>query len=217
MSLGVLVLGAIEPEERPALESHLAVCPSCSAELHQLAMLPGLLHRVDGDALDVDEAENQDLGERLRSAGSDLTARHRRIRRSAVAAGAGLVAASVAMAVLVVGRSPESGPPEAAGRTVVATATHRGNPVSARFVLRPRAGGTQVSVSLHGVGSNQRCSLVAVSVSGRREVAASWVASYSGSATAEGTTSLPIGDIARLEVVRPNGAALAATELLPRD
>ena len=216
MSLGVLVLGAIEPEDRPVIEAHLTTCASCSAELAQLAVLPGLMHRLDAPT--VDSVESQGLGDRLRSAGSDLAARRRdrgRRRRQLVGA-AGLLAASVAVAVLIVGRSPEVGPPAGGTSPVVATAGRPGSPVSARFVLHPRAAGTRVSVSLHGVPSDQRCSLVAVSASGRREVAATWVASYSGSATVEGTTSLPIADIARLQVVRPDGTALASTGLLHR-
>jgi len=47
LSLGVLVLGVIDPEERPALEAHLTGCERCSAELAELAVLPGLLHRLD--------------------------------------------------------------------------------------------------------------------------------------------------------------------------
>lgn len=47
LSLGVLVLGALEPAERPAVEAHLAACPRCTAILAELAPLPGLLHRLD--------------------------------------------------------------------------------------------------------------------------------------------------------------------------
>jgi anti-sigma factor RsiW len=216
MSLGVLVLGAIEPEDRPVVEAHLAGCSSCSDELAKLAVLPGLLNRLDASA--VDPGESPALGARLRSAGSDLAAqrRHKTRRRQLAGAAGVLVAASVAAAVLVAGPSPEVAPLGRGTSPVVATASSPHSPVSARFVLRARSGGTRVSVSLHGVGSHQRCSLVAVSASGRREVAATWVASYSGSATVEGTTSLAIADIARLQVVRPDGTALASTRLLRR-
>jgi anti-sigma factor RsiW len=215
MSLGVLVLGAIEPEDRPAIEAHLAACASCSAELAQLAVLPGLMHRTDMPA--ADPVESSGLGDRLRSAASDLAAdRRHRARRRQLAGAAGLVAASLAVAVLVVGRSPEGGSPGGGTSPVVATAGRPGSPVGARFVLRPRSVGTRLSASVHGVGPNQRCSLVAVSASGRREVAASWVASYSGTATVEGTTSLSIADIARLQVVGVDGTALASTGLLHR-
>jgi hypothetical protein len=216
MSLGVLVLGAIEPDERPALETHLAGCASCSAELAHLGVLPGLLQRLDPDPHAVRAGDSPGFDARLRSAGSDLAAqRRRRARRTGIAAVAGLAAASVAVAVLAVGRLQHS-PGDGGATTVVATSPHPGNPVGARFVMRPRPDGTLVSVSLHGVGPRQRCSLVAIGRSGRREVAASWIASYSGTATVEGTTSLAVADIARLQVVGSDGRALAGTGLLHR-
>jgi len=100
MSLGVLVVGALEPEERPALESHLSSCPSCSAELAQLSVLPDALRRYDAGPGAADAAEPAGFGERLRSAGSDLAAlRRQRARRRRMGAAAGLVAASAAAVV----------------------------------------------------------------------------------------------------------------------
>jgi hypothetical protein len=45
-SLGVYVLGAIDPAERAEVDAHLAGCPDCRAELAGLAGLPALLGRV---------------------------------------------------------------------------------------------------------------------------------------------------------------------------
>jgi hypothetical protein len=46
ISLGVYVLGALEPGERAVTEAHLAGCPACRDELVLLAGLPGLLGRL---------------------------------------------------------------------------------------------------------------------------------------------------------------------------
>jgi hypothetical protein len=46
ISLGVYVLGAIEPAERALVDSHLATCRDCRDELAGLAGLPALLARV---------------------------------------------------------------------------------------------------------------------------------------------------------------------------
>jgi len=46
LALGALVLGALEPVERAAVEAHVAGCAECSAELVDLAVLPGLLGRL---------------------------------------------------------------------------------------------------------------------------------------------------------------------------
>jgi hypothetical protein len=47
LSLGVYVLGAIDPAERALVDSHLASCRDCRDELAGLAGLPALLARVD--------------------------------------------------------------------------------------------------------------------------------------------------------------------------
>jgi hypothetical protein len=45
-TLGVYLLGALEPEERSSFESHLYGCDQCRAELVRLAPLPGLLNQI---------------------------------------------------------------------------------------------------------------------------------------------------------------------------
>ncbi|GLZ47775.1 anti-sigma factor [Actinomycetospora sp. NBRC 106375] len=48
--VGVYVLGALEPAEREAFESHLPGCADCARSLGEVAGLPGLLSRVpEGD------------------------------------------------------------------------------------------------------------------------------------------------------------------------
>ena len=46
ISLGVYVLGAIDPAERALVDAHLATCRDCRDELAGLADLPALLARV---------------------------------------------------------------------------------------------------------------------------------------------------------------------------
>jgi anti-sigma-K factor RskA len=47
---GVYVLGALAPAERSAYERHLATCRECRNEVAELAVLPGLLGRLDADS-----------------------------------------------------------------------------------------------------------------------------------------------------------------------
>jgi Putative zinc-finger len=49
MSLGVYVLGAIDPAERSLVDAHLVTCRDCRDELAGLAGLPALLARVNPD------------------------------------------------------------------------------------------------------------------------------------------------------------------------
>ena len=50
-SLGVYVLGAIEPAERSLVDAHLTTCRDCRDELAGLAGLPALLARVNPDEI----------------------------------------------------------------------------------------------------------------------------------------------------------------------
>ncbi|GAA3433044.1 hypothetical protein GCM10018954_026470 [Kutzneria kofuensis] len=55
MSLGVYVLGSLEPGERSQMERHLAGCPFCQQELVRFSPLPGLLGRISlADLEDID-------------------------------------------------------------------------------------------------------------------------------------------------------------------
>ncbi|MGW0594259.1 anti-sigma factor family protein [Streptosporangium sp. NPDC002607] len=49
MSLGVYVLGALEPDERVLVEAHLAECAECAAELAELNGVATFLGRVSED------------------------------------------------------------------------------------------------------------------------------------------------------------------------
>jgi hypothetical protein len=51
LSLGVYVLGAIDPAERALVDAHLVTCRECQDELADLAGLPALLARVNPDEI----------------------------------------------------------------------------------------------------------------------------------------------------------------------
>jgi Putative zinc-finger len=51
LSLGVYVLGAIDPVERALVDTHLVTCEECRDELAGLAGLPALLARVNPDEI----------------------------------------------------------------------------------------------------------------------------------------------------------------------
>jgi hypothetical protein len=46
MTLGVYLLGALDPAERSTFESHLSYCDICRVELVRLSPLPGLLNQI---------------------------------------------------------------------------------------------------------------------------------------------------------------------------
>ena len=152
---GAYVLGALSPVEREAFERHLAVCAPCRDAVAELAVLPGLLGRLDvatAEALAADGGVAQSAGvepvamgvagrddpgsarlARLLRAADDLRRRDRRRRRwRALAAGlavacmAGLAGFGVAGAT---GPAPVAvGPSTAPDRPAALTAME---PVSA--------------------------------------------------------------------------------------
>jgi len=67
ISLGVYVLGAIDPAERAMVDAHLPTCRDCLDELAGLAGLPALLARVNPDEISricADDTVRTDIGDR---------------------------------------------------------------------------------------------------------------------------------------------------------
>jgi hypothetical protein len=213
--LGVLVLGAIDPGERYAAEAHVASCSRCAATLADLAVLPGLLHRIDvEDATRLLSPVPPDFTRRVLAAHAEqVRAGHERRRRTVVLASvAAAVALFLAVAVPVAlqrapaGTSVATSPTQ--GATTVVIGTDAVTAVSARVTLSPRANGTSLALALTGVEPGQNCQLVAVDATGRREVAATWVASYEGSATVNGSAAMSLSAITTLQVVTTSGQLL---------
>src|SRR5689334_23719703 len=99
-SLGVYVLGAIDPVERALVDAHLVTCQDCRDELAGLAGLPALLARVNPDEVSrirsddtVETVTDDQPPEELIGTVLDLAeARRRRTRWRLVAAAAAVVA-----------------------------------------------------------------------------------------------------------------------------
>jgi hypothetical protein len=218
LSLGVLVLGALEPAERPAIEAHIAVCPRCNAILAELAPLPGLMHRLDPFEHDQAAAPHAQLSasplsppppplplvpfelrERLVQA-----ARKERTRRRRWVAG---IAAAAVFVVLSLAAAASNGLWSGHPATV-ASATDARTAVRADVRLMPDATGSELALSLTGVTPAEHCKLVAIDAQGRRDVAAAWVATYDGRATVTGHSSFRPDEITRLVVVTDAGSTL---------
>lgn len=215
-SLGVLVLGAIDPRERDEVERHVRACPSCSADLAELAPVPGLLKRVDASALEFSPPPSVILDRALEQIASQdlepLSAVHRRRRPHAGWLLAGVAAGVVLVVGLVIARQAQVFP-FAEPSSVVAAALDPTSGVSATVTLRPSESGTHVMLALSGVAPGAHCQLVAVGKDGQREVAASWVASYDGEARVAGTTGLATDQISSFDVMTPQGSRLVSVRL----
>jgi hypothetical protein len=218
LSLGVLVLGALDPAERLRVEEHVAVCARCRDLLAELAPLPGLLNRLEPaqaeaglprppdrllDAAMLAAAERRDV---------DRSAGRRRWLVASVAAAALVLAAGAFLATRGQVEPPVAAPTATSSgpRTgvVLWDGASTDGVIQASVVLTPQESGSRLSMTLSGVRSGQRCDLVIESADGPREVAATWQATYEGAANVTGSTSVPARRISRMLVTTPEGDTL---------
>jgi hypothetical protein len=202
-SLGAYVLGAVDDAERGRIDTHLELCGECRHTLERLIPLPGFLAVVsvqDVVALDAAAPPPAGLLARLRAAVVVERRRTFRVRAVAVAA---IVAALAGATTAVVGG--QDGP--APSRRAAVVDPRSG--VSASVVATPSASGTALTVSMRGAPPGERCRLVARARDGRAEVAATWQATYRGSAAVTGTAAIAPADLAAVDVVTVRGHRLA--------
>jgi hypothetical protein len=197
LSLGVYVLGAIDPGDRALVDGHLATCRDCRDELAGLAGLPALLARVSREeaialaatdvlpAGDFDPMVNES-GERPRELlGTvlSLTAarrRRRRWREAGLGIAAALVIAAGVFGGLRLGASPaaspyasiQENPGPASGPWQTVTTSARG--MSAAVAYRPMGWGTELAVKVNGIPIGTRCQLWVVGPGGGRTLVGSW-------------------------------------------
>jgi anti-sigma factor RsiW len=208
MSLGVYLLGALEPTEQAAVEAHLATCETCRAELAELAALPPMLEQITLDDIAPEPlAPSEDLFERVaaqaRAQVTDelATRRRRRYRRlTAVAAASAIVAGAGIGSWAILGDHSSRTPTQTAG-------------VHMTVALASQVSGTGYTVDVSGLPTNEHCKLIAISSNGERDVAGKWDATYEGVATETGSTSIPRSELARFVLLGTNGERLATVSV----
>lgn len=202
LSLGVYVLGAIDPAERAQVDAHLTGCHDCRDELAGLAGLPALLSRVGAEeAFALAESDGPPAAARAAGHAADsgtlddtppreliatvidLTAarrRRRRLREAALAVAAALVIAAGVFGGLRLGSSPSPAaqassqfPGPAAGPWQTATGQSQG--MTATVQYRPMGWGTQLAAKVTGIPMGTRCEMWVSGPGGTRTLAASWV------------------------------------------
>ena len=193
-SLGVYVLGAIEPGERAQVDEHLATCTDCREELASLAGLPALLRRVptaEAERLAVadqaDSATDETPPDHLLPSLLARTTQARRVRRWRE------LAAAAAVAVLALGAgaagasllgSGQAPPPAAHGQ-----ASHTWHTVSA---IDARTGatltvkyasvhwGTMMTAQVSGIPAGTVCQFQVTDTQGHHMVVGGWRVEYQG-------------------------------------
>ncbi len=219
---GAYVLGALSPAERAAYEGHLANCPACREAVAEIAVLPGLLGRLDLADLEkfgtvTPPPERQRLPELIGAA--QLERRRERRRRRWAYVGAGLAAACLALVVGVgttvwLGGDPQPRPSLVAMQPV----GEKTWPVTAEVALRSTEWGTEVTMHC-AYGPTTATDkawpfrLVAHGPNGETEQINSWKAAPDEEVTLEGTTRFSRAELKRLELLRFDGVPLLAYDV----
>jgi anti-sigma factor RsiW len=207
-SLGAYVLGALTPAERDVIDAHLAECPACVTELDQLTSLPLFLDLVSGEEVALMGASAGAPDDRLvdRVVAAALAERRASRRKR------WLVSVAAAL-VLIAGSSVAGVVLSPSGHAPVTTAAvfDRTDPNThawARIAVQQKGWGASLQLTLAGVPAGQHCRLVAVGRDGTTDVAASWEATYTGTATLTGATSLQLSSTAAYDIVTVDGTRL---------
>jgi len=204
LALGVYVVGAIEPAERALVDRHVSGCKPCRDELAALAGIPGLLGRLDeAQVLAVSEPSvtDSDLLERILATAAS---RRRATRRRMVAAAAAVVLLAGTGGAAYVAQHDESSSAVPAALRLSSTS----GSVRAQVTLVPKAWGTSLDLRLSGVPEGERCRMVAVGRDGTTDAAASWRATYNGTAAVTGATAIDVRQIRTVRVVAGDGHTL---------
>jgi anti-sigma factor RsiW len=211
LALGALALGVLEPAEKRRVREHVAECAACALEAEALTATAGALALVDAEAVQGEPpTPSSDLLPRLLA-----EVRRARLRRRL----AGLAAAAVIAVAAGLGGLALSGPagdPAAESPAPVASAAGQQQGVALEVDAWDRGWGTAVRARISGVPPGERCSLVAVSADGVREVGATWVVPDNGyegggTLTVDGAVGIRSWQVAHYEVVTEAGETLVAT------
>jgi hypothetical protein len=226
---GAYVLGALSPSERAGYERHLAECPTCREAVGEVAVLPGLLGRLDPAGLEqiasAPSAESR-MPELLSAVGS--ARRKERAARRWRTAGTVLTAACLALfagfgaGILRDGGSAGTQSPPVAQATTPATPQLQmvamksvvGTlAVKAEVGLRPTKWGTEVtmhcSYPMHsGESKTYTYRLYAWDSEGDKEEIGSWAVSPGADVKFTAMTSFASDKLARLALTKKDGTPL---------
>jgi hypothetical protein len=216
---GAYVLGALAPAERAAYESHLAGCLACRQAVAEIAVLPGLLGRLDPDGLERIAGPSPTVESRLPALLTAAASTRRRQRRTNRWRYAGALLAAVCLALVVGlgavwlgdrGAPPGTGSPD---QMVAMQPVRETIPVTAEIGLHGTGWGTEVTVRCAYPKNGDRTKaynirLMAYGPDGETEQVGSWLAAPGDEVTVTGSTRFSGADLVRLELVRYDGSPL---------
>jgi hypothetical protein len=204
--LGAYVLGGLDADQRTQFEHHLRDCPQCRRDIVDFAPLPALLAKVDPADLATDSTDDvEDLSPNSTTV-LDIAAPRRNTRRwwAIGAALAGAAAVTIGIAILTIPGT--TSPPPTAGRSAVQEIS---GDVSGMVTMTPMPWGTAISLDIKKLPHDGVFTLRTMDDHGRMEPAANWAAMPTGAGIVHGSTSIPMPQLRRLNVVDADNRVLA--------
>jgi predicted anti-sigma-YlaC factor YlaD len=221
-SLGVYVLGAIDPAERGLVDTHLLTCRECRDELAGLAGLPALLARVNPDEISrigandtVHAAASDDPPEELLGTVLGLAEARRRRNRwrylsaaaavAAIAGGlfAGLSSATSTTKTVAIGFTNGTSPWDVADGTNAATG------VTGTVAYAHQLWGESFQVLVDHIPTGTTCQMWVVHPDGTRTMVAAWTtASDEGKVWYAGSMPSSAGSIGTFQITAGNQVLL---------
>jgi hypothetical protein len=209
------VLGALSPDDRRRFEEHLEGCPECRASVGELAGRPALLSRAATPVIEepASPASRNDLGgDRFETPAAQAPqrsgtlaalahkVRRRRLTRRWVTAGASVLAAAIAAAV-VLPTTLGSPPPEG---THVALAQTTPSPLSASVTLTSKRWGTEIAMRCRyapsGYQATRAYALYVTDAAGNATRVSSWSAWPGSDISTTGAVDLPKSELRSVQV-----------------
>jgi anti-sigma-K factor RskA len=222
---GSYILGALSPGERAAYERHLATCSFCREAVADIAVLPGLLGRLDLTDLERllqpdphPASPSNNRTPELVTAAQRSRRRERkkmRVRVLGTAAATAFLALMIGVGLVFVIQRDVTPATPIAGPTVSMTPVSAEVPVTASVNLVSGAGGTKINLVCFysDTDSDQKpytIRLMAYGPDDEQEQLGSWVGSPGKEFSMAPATHFGQGVLSRLALVRNDGKTLLA-------
>ncbi len=214
---GAYVLGALSASDKLQYESHLSACKACRNAVAELTGIPPLLGLLDPEEVRAIEENRPEPPLRPEVLDSLLAKvrRRRRWSRRATAGVAALAAALLAVGLVIIAR-PEIVGLQRQEPAPVALAMEQvvPSPVTASVSLTGMEWGTQIDMTCSYGSYADRdqkggtFALVVVGRDGSRTEAATWRAEPNQSVTLGAATSLPVDQIATVQLVSTDNSQM---------
>jgi Putative zinc-finger len=209
------VLGSLSAADRRAYETHLRGCPSCRQSVDELSGIPALLGLLTGDEVAaIEDGRSDPISPRVLPSLATVRRRRRNARMAtwAVAAAAAVVTVVGVLAGVQFHPGAPASVPSRADAAALTMTPVAATELTATVTMTGRGWGTQIGMSCtypaeagtsapEGDEPPDKLAMVVVGRDGNQDRLATWLAVKGVRATPDGSTSMPIDQIATVEIV----------------